>query len=137
MGPHLTGKEMSTYKDVLTMDVEEYVDSRVCSCQHDEITWSVAGGGDLDFHDGRVVWRGVRCPKRGRSKAHRSLPAWLPKMVPRLQPLESVVPGHPLWERLLVYAAEDAVIALECGERLEHLGSAGPYVEWFPGGRPV
>lgn len=150
VGPHLTGKEMSTYKDVLTMDVEEYVDSRVCSCQgpFDGVaTWEgragrrrgaeAVGSGGETSDDVRVVWRGVRCPKRGRSSLHRSLPAWLPKMVPRLQPLESVVPGHPLWDRLLVYAAEDAVIALECGERLEHLGSAGPYVEWFPGGRPT
>ena len=33
-------------------------------------------------------------------------------------PLESVVPGHPLWERLVVYAEVDAVRALELHDRL-------------------
>lgn len=137
VGPHLTGKPMSKFEDVLSMDVETYRDTRVCSCQSlagCDFVVGTRGRGMAGVEDLRPVWRGERCTKRGRSKAHRSLPAWMPVMIRQLQPLESVVPGHRLWDGLLDYAAEDAVVALECGELLGGLGSAGPYVDWFPGG---
>jgi hypothetical protein len=35
-----------------------------------------------------------------------------PRLVTYPVPLESVVPGHPLWEKALDYAAQDAVLAL-------------------------
>lgn len=126
MGPHLTGKPMTDYKTTLTMGVEEFLDGRACGCEG-----AVAG------QVFRVDSTAERCKRRGRVKAHPSVPVLLPRVVERLQPLESVVPGHPLWPGLLEYAAEDAVMALECGELLQTLGEAGPYIEWYPGALPV
>ncbi len=42
-------------------------------------------------------------------------------------PLESIVPGHPRWELLLRYAAEDAVAALELMELAEAVSSPAPF----------
>ena len=53
MGPHLTGKEMTSYKDVLTMNVEHYRDGRVCSCQapFTEFETTLAYDGGVDGLD--------------------------------------------------------------------------------------
>jgi hypothetical protein len=42
-------------------------------------------------------------------------------------PLESIVPGHPRWELLVKYAAEDAVAALEAAELMEKQKAPAPF----------
>ncbi len=41
------------------------------------------------------------------------------RMVKRDIPLESVIPGHPRWERAVAYAAKDAVLALGVFDRAQ------------------
>ncbi len=42
-------------------------------------------------------------------------------------PLETIVPGHPRWELLVRYAAEDAVAALEIEELARAVGDPAPW----------
>jgi hypothetical protein len=96
---------LGTYKDTMTM--EEYYETskeksrKVCSC-------GVEG-----------------CRKR---KGHvKTEERWTEFTGHRREvqvPLEDVGPGHPLWDRLRVYAAEDAEAAVELYERLRLLGRA-------------
>jgi hypothetical protein len=57
----------------------------------------------------KPCWK--RGPQHMRQETQEETVYVTPKMRP--VPLESVVEGHPLWERALAYAAEDAVDALE------------------------
>lgn len=45
-------------------------------------------------------------------------------------PLESVVPGHVLWERAVAYAARDALLALWLNDRLDRLMEGGVPWPW-------
>ena len=49
------------------------------------------------------------------------------KLVRFQHPLESIVPGHPRWELLVKYAAEDAVAALEIAELAQDEGEPAPW----------
>ena len=49
-------------------------------------------------------------------------------------PLEEITPGHPRWEKLVEYAAEDAVAALEMLELCERAPDPAPYI--YPSGGP-
>ena len=111
VGPALVGRTLSKYEDVVTQDVTEYVDGRGCICQG-----AVEG----------AVWDRPRCPSQGRNKAHRSIPVLRPIVRRREQPLESIVPGHPLWTGLGAYAAEDAVTALECWDWMDQNPADNP-----------
>jgi hypothetical protein len=56
-----------------------------------------------------------------------------PKIVEREVPLESVVPGHPLFERALKYSAQDAVLAYALWHILtRELTSQTREVPWIP-----
>jgi hypothetical protein len=46
-------------------------------------------------------------------------------------PLESVVPGHPLWERVVGYAARDAVLGLGVYDvAMEQIRRTRRYMPW-------
>jgi hypothetical protein len=103
VSPLVIGRELRNYEEVLSMDVVEYVDGIACSCQ------GVTVG---------QVFELAPCSRRGR-KGHERVGVRRPVVRRRLQPLESVNPGHALWEGLLDYAEEDAVAALECWDNME------------------
>lgn len=78
-----------------------------------------------------------RCRKRVRpehEKYERVEEFKEPKYEEREVPLESVVPGHPLWERALRYSAQDAVLAFALWHilRRETLNQTRK-VPWIPG----
>lgn len=109
----VVGRQLRKYEDVLTMEVEESRPCMVCVC--------------LD----------PLCKRR--SKTHYRIPSTKMVKVMKLQPLESVVPGHPLWAELLEYAAEDAITAMELWDYMDHCVAPTPLppVPWAPEWRQV
>lgn len=117
VSPLVLGRTLREYEDVLSMDVVEYVDGIGCSCQ------GVTAG---------QVFELPLCTRRGR-KGHERVGVRRPVTRRRLQPLESVNPGHVLWDGLLDYAEEDAVAALECWDNMNRYSPpAGPIPNWVP-----
>jgi hypothetical protein len=117
VSPLVIGRTLREYEDVLSMDVVEYVDGIACSCQ------GVTPG---------QVFELPPCGRRGR-KGHERVGVRRPVTRRRLQPLESVVPGHKLWEGLLDYAEEDAVAAVECWDNMERdPAPSTPVPDWGP-----
>lgn len=96
----LVGRELTPYEKVLTMDVDVPFAARRCPCGVD------------------------KCSRR--SKGHGKADVTVLRRLPRLQPLETVVPGHPLWEGLVSYAEEDAVTALELWGLMDKKDSGRP-----------
>ncbi len=72
------GRELRKFEDVLTMEVPVEKPCMICVC--------------LD----------QTCKRR--SKSHFRVPTTKIVMEEQLQPLESVVPGHPLWPALVEYS---------------------------------
>ncbi len=73
-----------------------------------------------------------KCLKRKPGHETKSLVPVL-REVPGTLPLETIVPGHPTWDALVEYAAEDAVTALELWEAMDGVTPVTlPEVPWTP-----
>lgn len=111
---HLLGRTLRKYEDVLTMEVDVPFPARRCPCGNPKCQRKTRGHGRVDT----VVYR----------------------RLPRLQPIETVRAGHPLWPALLDYAAEDAVAALELWDLMDNTPQYNiPDPGWTPvwnGGMP-
>ncbi len=59
------------------------------------------------------------------------------RLVWDLYPLESIVPGHPRWDLLVEYAAEDAIAALEVAELADGEPDPAPWPPWQHGTGPA
>lgn len=82
-----------------------------------------------------------KCRKRkGHEKTTRTVEVVIPKEKLRWgeYTLESIVPGHPRWELLLEYAAEDAIAAMELKELMDAEPDPAPWPPWSsePAPRP-
>lgn len=110
---HIINREKRKFKEVLSMPrmVEVKKVDKTCVC------------GDLE------------CKESARLKAHRRIKTEYFVMEQRgMQRVElrDVTPGHPLWEPLVDYALEDAVMAAELLSHMwDVVGDAKPpWVEW-------
>lgn len=123
------GREMATFESVLQVPrlVPVVVRRRLCVCGADDgVSW-----------DPGILRMGSRCNKR--SRAHVKTEETRDALVERgttLLPLEEVVPGHDRWGRLVPYAGEDAVAALELWDLMDwmetHRARYVPPVPWGP-----
>lgn len=102
------GRTLTPYKDVLAGMVDKTFMAKQCECG------------------------AFKCLKRKAGHETKSL-VEVVRSVPGVIPLESVVPGHPTWEALVAYAAEDAVTALELWEAMDTVPPIQlPEVPWTP-----
>ncbi len=107
-------RQLHKFEDVCSMMVDVPKPCMVCCCLDDECE----------------LWR-----RRSKKNCmHFRIPST--KLVPELkmQPLESIVPGHPLWPGLVEYAGEDAVTAMELWDYMDHCIAPTPLppVPWAP-----
>lgn len=70
--------------------------------------------------------------RHDKSKVREEVPYVVEKQERFKHPLESIVPGHPRWDLLVKYAAEDAVAALEIAELAQEEEDPAP---WPYGGK--
>lgn len=92
----------------------------------------LAGVVDREFQAKQCECGEFKCMKRKRGHEMKKLTTVV-RQVPGVMPLESVVPGHPTWEALLDYAAEDAVTALELWESMDGVTPITlPEIPWTP-----
>jgi hypothetical protein len=111
--PVCTFKQLVTYKKTVTVWSEKKVTKKVCAC-------GVAGCRLRKGH-----------PKTEQTSVERVSKE---KEVDDVYPLESIVPGHPRFELLLAYAADDAVAALQIAEVCDAAADPAPWP--FGGERP-
>jgi hypothetical protein len=70
---------------------------------------------------------------RRRSAGHGRCEVTETRRRPALAPLESVVPGHPLFTTLVRYAGDDALVACEAWDLMDSLPSPNlPNLPWVP-----
>ncbi len=65
--------------------------------------------------------------RHDKTKLRNSVPYTVEKQERFQHPLESIVPGHPRWDLLVKYAAEDAVAALEIAELAQEEEDPAPW----------
>ena len=122
----LVGRTLTPFETVLTMDEWHWAPGTCCACEAPDHVWwcSPQKVGSLGEE---------RKGCRRRSDGHSRVACLLPKHGPRLQALESVVPGHPLHPGLVTYSAEDAVTAVELDDWMSlQPNKAPPAMAWAP-----
>ncbi len=80
--------------------------------------------------------RARKLPVHAKSEVEEEVSVTKEKLEKFQHPLESIVPGHPRWELLVKYAAEDAVAALQVAELADLQSDPAPFPYTKKGRRP-